>query len=215
MKKNKTHVSIVLDRTGSMEPLRDDTIGGFNAFLNKQKKENGEATLSLIQFDSQDPFEIVHDFLAIKEVPELTRETFVPRAATPLLDAIGRSILDLERQLRLAKEQDRPSKVVVAVITDGQENASQEYSKDQIRKMIDEKSADDWQFVFLSSDLDSYDESLSYGFRQDARLHMSRDGYHTAFQSLADSVSYFRCNDASSMVFSEEDQKKQDEAEKV
>src|ERR1043165_4100560 len=99
MKSDYTHLAVILDRTGSMESIRDDTIGGFNAFLNAQKDAPGQATLTLAQFDSQDPYEIVHHFKPLGEVPELTRETFVPRASTPLLDAIGRGINDLEKSL--------------------------------------------------------------------------------------------------------------------
>ena len=94
-----THIAVILDRTGSMESIRDDTIGGFNAFLNEQKQQPSKATLTLVQFDSQDPYEVIHQVKTIKEVPELTKETYVPRATTPLLDAIGRGINDLEKCL--------------------------------------------------------------------------------------------------------------------
>jgi len=126
------HIAVILDRTGSMESIRDDTIGGFNAFLNEQKQQPGKATLTLVQFDSQDPYEVIHQVKTIQEVSELTRETYVPRASTPLLDAIGRGINDLEKSVADMKEGDRPSKVVFVVITDGQENASREFRRDQI-----------------------------------------------------------------------------------
>src|SRR5919112_968795 len=113
MKEAYTHISVILDRTGSMESIRDDTIGGFNAFLKAQKTEPGEATLTLVQFDSQDPYEIVHRFRPLPEIPELTRETFVPRASTPLLDAMGRGINDLEKSLLELTENKRPSRVVM------------------------------------------------------------------------------------------------------
>jgi len=124
MKKDYTHISIILDRTGSMETIRDDTIGGFNTFLNDQKKQPGIATMTLVQFDTVDPYEIIHKFKPIQEVPELTHETYIPRASTPLLDAMGRGINDIEKSLAELSEEERPSKVVVVVITDGMENAS-------------------------------------------------------------------------------------------
>src|SRR4030095_16541051 len=107
MKDGYTHISVILDRTGSMESIRDDTIGGFNAFLNARKAEPGSATLTLVQFDSQDPYEIVHQFKPLADVPELTRQTFVPRANTPLLDAIGRGVNDLEKNLADMAEADK------------------------------------------------------------------------------------------------------------
>src|SRR5215211_8496284 len=119
MKEDYTHIAVILDRTGSMESICDDTIGGFNAFLKAQKAEPSLATLTLVQFDSQDPYEIVHRFKPLPEIPELTRETFVPRASTPLLDAMGRGINDLEKSLIDLTENERPSRVVI--ITDGQE----------------------------------------------------------------------------------------------
>src|SRR4030095_2823793 len=115
MKDGYTHISVILDRTGSMETIRDDTIGGFNAFLNAQKATSGLATLTLVQFDSQDPYEVVHHFKPLADVPELTRETFVPRANTPLLDAIGRGINDLEKSLSDITEAERPSRVVMVL----------------------------------------------------------------------------------------------------
>ena len=130
MKNDYTHIVVILDRTGSMDSIRDDTIGGFNAFLSQQKAEPSFATLTLVQFDSQDSYEIVHRFKALDKVPDLTRETFVPRASTPLLDAIGRGINDLESSLANLAEDHRPSRVVMVIITDGAENASREFNKD-------------------------------------------------------------------------------------
>jgi len=154
MKKNYTHISVILDRTGSMESIRDDTIGGFNTFLKEQKAVTGAATLTLVQFDTQNPYEVIHDFAPLAKVPELTRDTYVPRASTPLLDAMGRGINDLEKRVGLIPASRRPSKVIFVVITDGQENSSHEFRKDQIAKMIkDRTKKDDWDFVFLSADL--------------------------------------------------------------
>ena len=138
----KTHISIILDRTGSMESIKDDTIGGFNAFLKEQKAQPGEATLTLVQFDSQDPYEVIHAMKAIKEIPELDGKTYVPIANTPLLDAIGRGINDLGKKLDDMKKKERPEKIVLVVITDGQENASKEFSKKDIVKMIKKQEED-------------------------------------------------------------------------
>ena len=139
MKNDYTHLTVILDRTGSMESIRDDTIGGFNSFLEEQQKLPGQATITLVQFDSQDPYEVICRFTPALEVPKLNREMYVPRAQTPLLDAIGRGVNDLEASLAKLADNARPSKVVLAIVTDGQENASREFTRVQIVKMMDMK----------------------------------------------------------------------------
>jgi len=129
MNQNYTHMSVILDRTGSMESIRDDVIGGFNAFLHDQQQQEGKATLTLVQFDTQDPYEVVHHWKDIKAVPDLDRNTYVPRASTPLYDTIGRGIIDLEASIAKLPESDRPSQVMMVIITDGQENSSREFTK--------------------------------------------------------------------------------------
>lgn len=212
MKDGYTHISVILDRTGSMETIRDDTIGGFNAFLNAQKGAPGLASLTLVQFDSQDPYEIVYHFKPLAEVPELTRETFVPRANTPLLDAIGRGINDLEKSLADKTEAERPSRVVMVLITDGQENASREFRKDQIEKMIKEKQEKAaWQFVFLSADLDAIGDALASGVRAASTLAHDKDshGVGAAWASLSRSVSDYRSGNKEDVSFSDEDRSEQ------
>ena len=212
MKDGYTHISVILDRTGSMETIRDDTIGGFNAFLNAQKATSGLATLTLVQFDSQDPYEVVHHFKPLAEVPELTHETFVPRANTPLLDAIGRGINDLEKSLSDITEAERPSRVVMVLITDGQENASREFRKDQIEKMIKEKQEKAaWQFVFLSADLDAIGDALASGVRAASTLAHDKDshGVGAAWAALSRSVAAYRSGQQEDVSFTEEDRTEQ------
>jgi hypothetical protein len=212
MKNDYTHIAVILDRTGSMETIRDDTIGGFNAFLNAQKGAPGLASLNLVQFDSQDPYEIVYHFKPLAEVPELTRETFVPRANTPLLDAIGRGINDLEKSLADKTEAERPSRVVMVLITDGQENASREFRKDQIEKMIKEKQEKAaWQFVFLSADLDAIGDALASGVRAASTLAHDKDshGVGAAWASLSRSVADYRSGNKEDVSFSDEDRSEQ------
>jgi hypothetical protein len=212
MKTDYTHIAVILDRTGSMESIRDDTIGGFNAFLNEQKQQPGKATLTLVQFDSQDPYEVIHQVKTIKEVPELTKKTYVPRATTPLLDAIGRGINDLEKCLADMKEDDRPSKVVFVVITDGQENASREFRRDQILKMINEKEKqNNWQFVFLSADLNAINDAMDHGFKAKAAMAFDQTGVgvQNAWASVSQNIADYRSSKAKDVSFSEEDRKKQ------
>jgi hypothetical protein len=178
-----------------MESIRDDTIGGFNAFLQKQKDEPGEATLTLVQFDTQDPYEVIHRFKPIQEVTQLTRDTFVPRAATPLLDAIGRGINDLESSLNGLAADDRPVKVIFTIVTDGQENSSREFRKDQIEIMIkDRKEKDGWQFIFLSTELEAINDAIAMGIPAQAAMVFERSskGTDRAWNALSDGISDVR-----------------------
>ena len=195
MNTDSTHITIILDRSGSMESIRDDTIGGFNAFLAAQKAEPGEATLTLVQFDSQDPYEVVHSFAPLVEIPELTRKVFVPRGGTPLLDAMGRGINDTELRIAGFPEEDRPSRVVFAVITDGQENASEEFRKEQVEKLIRVRTEkDDWQFVFLSADLASIGDAVALGIDAGSCFSFRSNavGTASAWSALSGGVSAFR-----------------------
>lgn len=210
IKNEHTHISVILDRTGSMEEIRDDTIGGFNAFLGEQKAQKGKATLTLVQFDSHDPYEVVHRFKPIKEVPELTRETYVPRASTPLFDALGRGINDLEKNLADIVKKDRPQNVVFAVVTDGQENASREFSKKQIVKMIKDKTEkEEWQFVFLSADLGALEEAGEVGFQASMSMAFVKDaaGAKGAWDSLSKNAADFRSGQKKDMAFEQKDRK--------
>lgn len=176
MKKDYTHITVILDRSGSMASIYDDTIGGFNNFLKQQQKEPGTATLTLVQFDSQNPYEVIHHGKPIGEVPELTRATYVPRASTPLLDAVGLAIADLDKSLGEFKVKEHPGKVIIVVVTDGRENASQKYNKDAVRKLIQEKSKKGWQFVFLSADLDSMRDARGVGIQDNASMAFEKTG---------------------------------------
>ncbi len=212
MKNAKTHISILLDRTGSMESIRDDVIGGFNTFLKNQKKEKEKASLTLVQFDTQDPYEIIHWLKPVKDIPELNKKTYEPRAATPLLDAMGRGINDLEKCISKMKKSERPEKLVMVVITDGQENSSVEFKKGQIVKMIKQKQKkDDWQFVFLSADLDSIDDAGEYGFHNASTMAFDKDakGIAGAFDSLSYQVSEYRTDKAMAVQFDDKDRSKQ------
>lgn len=213
MKHGYTHISVILDRTGSMEVIRDDTIGGFNAFLKEQKAQPGTATLTLTQFDSQDPYEVLCSFKPISEVKELTRETYIPRACTPLLDAMGRGIIDLESRISRMKKSERPSRVVFTVVTDGQENASREFSKQQIVEMIGKHQDNDgWQFVFLSSDLDSIDDAMAYGVLQDRSLRLAKSGrgMRQAWTSVSSRVAELREGVTDSLAFTVHDRAAQE-----
>lgn len=164
-------------------------------------------TLTLVQFDSEDPYEVIHDFKLIGAVPKLTRETYVPRAATPLLDAIGRGINDLEQRLSGMSEEEKPAHVVMLIVTDGQENASHEFTQKQITRMIEAKQVDGWKFVFLSADLDAIDDALEHGVVASSVMAYDKDqsGVAAAWSSTSKHYGELRMNLVEEIVYDEAD----------
>ncbi|MFH1086657.1 MAG: VWA domain-containing protein [Chloroflexota bacterium] len=211
MRTDYTHITVILDRTGSMESIRDDTIGGFNAFLAQHTAQPGTATLTLVQFDSQDPYEVIHRAKPLGEVSALTRETYVPRASTPLLDAMGRGINDLEATLAAMAEADRPEQVIMVIVTDGQENASREFHKGQIEKMIRARQEAGWQFVFLSADLAAIGDALSTGIAAAQALAHDKTaaGPQAAWAAVSANMAAFRAKTKRDMAFTDDDRNQQ------
>ncbi len=158
------HISIVLDRSGSMASIADDIVGGFNEYLDRQKQEQGEARVTLIQFDSQDPFEVLIDGLALAGVRPLERGAYVPRGSTPLFDAVGRMIGRIDTDIAHRKNHDLPVEdQVVVVITDGLENASREHDRTSIFAMVEQHRELGWVFAFLGADQDAFVEGTRMG----------------------------------------------------
>jgi len=135
MKENLTEMVFILDRSGSMSNLTKDTIGGFNTMIENQKKEDGDAVLTTVLFD--DMYELLHDGVNIQDVKELTNKEYYARGMTALLDAIGKTINTVGERLSKTKEENRPSKIIFVITTDGQENSSKEFTQKQIKEMIE------------------------------------------------------------------------------
>lgn len=212
MKEDYTHITMILDRSGSMQSIREDVIGGFNTFIGEQKGQPGLATLSLVQFDTQNPYEVLHNFMHIAAVPELTSDVYVPRASTPLLDAMGRGINELERSLHTMTAEARPSQVIMVIITDGQENSSREFNRAQIAKMISEKQEKDkWQFVYMSADLNAVDDAISYGVHSRSVMAFDKtgQGYANAMDSLSRKTRDVRQKVSANLAFDADDRGKQ------
>lgn len=154
MKQGKTHIGVLLDRSGSMISIRDDMIGGFNSFLEEQKSIPGEATISLSRFD--DKYEVVYSAINLSDAPGLNHENFVPRGSTAMRDALGRFIVETGEHLAKMAEDERPSLVVIYIITDGMENASREYSATRLKEMVQhQEEAYKWQFQYLGANQDA------------------------------------------------------------
>ena len=193
MKKNYTHISIVLDRSGSMCVIKQDTIGGFNEFLSKQKKEDGECTFTLVQFNHE--YELVHDFIQLKDIPDLNDETFQLSGATALLDAIGKTIDSVGKKLSDMDEKDRPERVLFVIITDGQENSSQDFQMKNINEMIQHQTDSyNWQFIFLGANQDAIASAANIGIKKGNSLSFgaTAHGVRGMTCSLNDTLTMYR-----------------------
>lgn len=161
---NLTFINIILDKSGSMESVRDDTIGGFNAFLAAQKDLPGDAILSLVQFSDTRPMVPTHDAEPLDLVSPLTRQSYVPGGGTALYDAIGSAVLGARARVESMAEEKRPAKTLFVILTDGQENSSTEFSKVKIRDLVTEQRAKyASEFVFIGAGLDAMEEGTSLG----------------------------------------------------
>ena len=148
----------ILDRSGSMGGLEKDTIGGFNSMLAKQRKEQGEALVSTVIFDHET--EVIHDRVAIADVPDLTDNEYYVRGCTALLDAVGKSIHHIRNIHKYARKEDVPARTLFIITTDGMENASSHYSYEQVRQMIkNQKEKSGWEFIFLGANIDAAAEA--------------------------------------------------------
>lgn len=147
-------ITFILDRSGSMASVANDTIGGFNKFIEDQQSISCPATFTMVQFDNE--YEFLYQAVPIKDVKLLDNKTFVPRGSTALLDAVGRAINETGNRLSVMKEEDRPNKVIFVILTDGQENCSSEFNHRKIADMISEqRNKYSWQFLFLGANQDA------------------------------------------------------------
>lgn len=186
----KTLIYVILDRSGSMGGREGDVVGGVNSFLAAQKEVEGEAKIAFVRFDTEstERFRALQD---IKACDPLYRDDFQPRGGTPLLDAVGTTLREIETDVA----NETPQRVVVVIVTDGEENASRSFSKRQIRTAIEAKQESGlWSFIFLGADMDAFREATEIGIlAQNAMSNVkSAEGYATAFAAVSDSVAITR-----------------------
>jgi uncharacterized protein YegL len=209
--KNLTDITIILDRSGSMQGIKEATITAFNTFLKEQKKDGLPTNLSFIQFDDQ--YEKNYTEKDIHLAKELNAQTFEPRGLTALLDAIGRTVKNTKKRIRNKDKSERADKVIIAIITDGFENASREYTREKIFKMIRKhEERDNWKFVFLAANQDAIAEGARFGIHQDRAMTYRADkqGIHEAFLSFNNKLSNYKQSALVDLKFDEEDRKKQE-----
>lgn len=163
MNMNLTEVVFILDRSGSMADLTDDTIGGFNSLIEQQKNNNtGEVKVTTVLFDDQ--YEVLHNCIDVREITSITRREYFARGMTAMLDAIGRTIDSVGERLVTTPEADRPGKVMFVITTDGYENCSHLYTLQQIKDMITHQTEKyNWTFLFLGANMDAVSVGNSMG----------------------------------------------------
>lgn len=195
MKKGLTELVFILDRSGSMRGLESDTIGGFNGMLQKQKKEEGEANVTTVLFD--DRIEIINDRFPIDVVKPLTAEDYYVRGCTALLDAVGSTVKKVENIQKRLPEELKAEKVIFVITTDGQENASQEYSAKMVKKMIGQSQESGWQFLFLGANIDAVEEAEKLGIRRTHAASYKNDskGVRLNYQATGQILSCMRSDE--------------------
>ncbi|PEL08360.1 vWA domain-containing protein [Bacillus sp. AFS017336] len=162
---DKTEIIFLLDRSGSMAGLESDTIGGFNAFIKKQCSFDEETKVTTVLFDDQ--YEVLWDELDAKEVKLTDKEYFV-RGTTALLDAVGKTIVNVRNRLSISNEEEQPGKVIFVITTDGLENASTEFTYRKVKNLIQQQqSKDDWEFIFMGANIDVAKEADSLGIMKE------------------------------------------------
>lgn len=193
MRKGLTEVVFILDRSGSMQGLERDTIGGFNSMLKKQRSESGEAYISTVLFDDQS--EILHDRLPISEVKNMTRRQYYVQGCTALLDAIGGAIKHISNVHKYSSDEDVPEKTIFIIITDGMENSSHVYNYQQVKAAIEHKKEFyGWEFLFLGANIDAIEVASQFGIQANRAVNYESDSIGTRlnYDVLSKAVSAVR-----------------------
>lgn len=189
MNNNLTELVFVLDRSGSMNGLEQDTIGGFNALIEKQKQEPGKVLISTVLFNQK--IQIIHDRVDLDQVPPMTEQDYFPQGCTALLDALGGALHHIGSIHKYAREEDRPGKTIFVIITDGLENSSRRYSNQQVREMVERQQEQyGWEFLFLGANMDAIAQARNYGIAADRAVRYACDSEGTVlnYESVSNAV---------------------------
>ncbi|MBR5914477.1 MAG: VWA domain-containing protein [Selenomonadaceae bacterium] len=186
--KNLTEVVFILDRSGSMSGLEEDTIGGFNSMIEKQKNAEGEVLVSTVLFDHESF--VLHDRVPIADIKPLTREDYEVRGSTALLDAMGDAIRHIKNVHKYAREEDRPSKTLFIITTDGEENSSRRYDYKDIKKLVEAQKEKEWEFIFLGANIDAIHVAGSMGIsaNRTVNYHNDKRGTNLRFSAMSNFI---------------------------
>lgn len=186
---NATELVFILDRSGSMSGLEGDTIGGFNAMVEKQKKQEGTCYVSTVLFSNDS--EVIHDRVPLDQVPRMTEADYVVGGCTALLDAVGSAVEHVSSIHKYARPEDVPAHTVFVITTDGMENASRRYSSSKVKRMIEEKKKEyGWEFLFLAANIDAVGTASSFGISEDRAVNYRADGKGTRvlYECVSDAI---------------------------
>jgi uncharacterized protein YegL len=195
MKKNLTEMVFILDKSGSMAGLEADTIGGFNAMIERQKQADGEALVSTVLFSTQST--VIHDRVDLRKIEPLTQRQYFVGGCTALIDAIGGAIHHIGNVHKYAREEDRPEHTVFVITTDGMENASRTYTSDEVKAMVQrQKEKYGWEFLFLGANIDAVETAAHYGIGEDRAVTFHNDSVGQAlnYEEVSAAVSQVRSN---------------------
>ena len=195
VKRNVTELVFILDRSGSMAGLESDTIGGFNAMIDKQKKEEGECYVSTVLFDSHS--KVLHDRVTLSDIPKMTEGDYQVGGCTALIDALGGAIHHIDNIHKYARAEDVPTHTVFVIMTDGQENASHRYTSDEVKRMIEcEKEKYGWEFLFIGANIDAVETAKQYGISKDRAVnyHADREGTDVVYRSIGKAIHSVRAS---------------------
>jgi uncharacterized protein YegL len=184
MNSDLTEVIVVLDMSGSMGSLTNDTIGGYNSFINDQKKQPGKTLVTTVLFNTR--YNILNNGLDVHEVKPLSTDDYFPIGYTALMDAVGRTIDSVGNRLRNTPEEERPSKIIFVITTDGLENSSVEYTQPQIKAMVEEQTNKySWQFIFMGANIDSAQVGAGYGINTTANYSATSEGTQSVYNTVS------------------------------
>lgn len=204
MQNNVTELVFILDRSGSMAGFETDTIGGFNATIEKQKKQDGKVYVSTVLFDNES--EVVHDRVDINEIKPMTEKEYQVGGCTALLDAIGGAIHHIGNIHKYARPEDVPEHTVFVITTDGMENASHRYSSQEIKSKIKRQTEKyGWEFIFLAANIDAVETAESIGIRRERAanwLH-TKEGVGRSYYAMCEAITSVRMNCADKMDLEE------------
>ncbi|MDR2354009.1 MAG: VWA domain-containing protein, partial [Deltaproteobacteria bacterium] len=189
MKENFTELVFILDKSSSMSSLTRETIEGFNSFIEKlQNERGGQILLTTILFNHN--YTVLHDRVDLKEIKPLTKRDYLAQGCTALLDAIGKTLLNIQHMRNNRNPEENPDQVLFVITTDGEENSSREFSTAQIKQMVSEKQESGWEFIFLGANIDAFGEAGQLGIPRNRAQTFAADsdGIKLNYRVLGDLV---------------------------